>query len=72
MRDLWYLFVQASMNIGGQSAERDRLVVQTFSARKLGVLLHKGENMEIIGTNTRTSHSWLGIWRTIGFEDLAL
>jgi hypothetical protein len=49
MHDLWYLFVQASMNISGQKAEQDRLVVQILSARELGVLLRKGENMEIIG-----------------------
>ena len=49
MHDLWYLFVRAIMNTGGQRAEQDRLVVRILSARELSVLLRKGENMEIIG-----------------------
>jgi Protein of unknown function (DUF3632) len=49
MHDLWYLFFQASMNISGERAEQDRLVMQVLYARELGVLLRKGENMEIIG-----------------------
>jgi hypothetical protein len=49
MHDLWYLFFQASMNISGERAEQDRLVMQILYARELGVLLRKGENMEIIG-----------------------
>src|SRR5271156_6984511 len=40
---------QASMNINGERAEQDRLVMQILYARELGVLLRKGENMEIIG-----------------------
>lgn len=49
MHDLWYLFFQASMNISGERAEQDRLIMQILYARELGVLLRKGENMEIIG-----------------------
>ena len=49
MHDLWYLFFQASMNISGERAEQDRLVMQILYARELGALLRKGENMEIIG-----------------------
>jgi hypothetical protein len=49
MHDLWHLFFQASMNISGERAEQDRLVMQILYARELGVLLRKGENMEIIG-----------------------
>jgi hypothetical protein len=37
------------MNISGERAEQDRLVVQILYARELGVLLRKGENMEIMG-----------------------
>ena len=49
MHDLWYLFFQASMNISGERAEQDRLVVQILCAREMGVLLRRGENMEVIG-----------------------
>lgn len=48
MHDLWYLFFQASMNISGERGEQDRLIVQILFARELGVLLRKGENMEIV------------------------
>jgi hypothetical protein len=49
MHDLWYLFFQASMNVSGERAEQDRLIMQILYARELGVLQRKGENMEIIG-----------------------
>jgi hypothetical protein len=49
MHDLWYLFFQAGMNINGERAEQDRLIVQILYVRELGVLLRKGENMEIVG-----------------------
>jgi hypothetical protein len=74
---MWYLFVQASMNISSQSAEQDRLVVQILSARELGVLLRRGENMEIIGeVVTRDGKIYkdspvLG-WRYDGLLDLRI
>lgn len=49
MHNLWYLFFQASMNISGERAEQDRLIMQILYVRELGVLLRKGENMEIVG-----------------------
>lgn len=48
MHDLWYLYLQASMNISSERAEQDRLVGQILYARELGVLVRKGGNMEMI------------------------
>ena len=48
MHDLWYLYLQASMNINNQRAEQDRLVGQILYARELGVLARKGGNMKMI------------------------
>ena len=47
MHDLWYLYLQASMNISSERAEQDRLVGQILYARELGVLVRKGVNVEI-------------------------
>jgi hypothetical protein len=37
------------MNLSGERAEQDRLIMQILYVRELGVLLRKGENMEIVG-----------------------
>jgi hypothetical protein len=69
MHDLWYLFIQASMNISSQSAEQDRLVGQILYARELGVLSRKGENME---TNEEAVTRDGKIWKDLPFlvEDI--
>jgi hypothetical protein len=69
MHDLWYLFVQASMNISDQSAEQDRLIGQILYARELGVLSRKGENMETVEEAVTSDGK---IWKDLPFlvEDM--
>ena len=64
MHDLWYLYIQAGMNINGQHAEQDSLVVQILQMRELGVLVRRGENDDT-AEEARTSDG--RIWEDLPF-----
>lgn len=48
VHDLWYRYIQASMNINSERPEQDRLVVQILHAREIGVLISKPKGADSI------------------------
>ncbi len=47
LHDLWFVLIQAGMHIDYDHPEQDRLVTQVLSAKEMGLLVRRGNSMEV-------------------------